>query len=254
MSSFNDKLKTVSILEIFGIMFGLFVLILIFDIDEIWMYALTVIYILFRTRQHFSSMKNDLTHICDNISLKTILLLVITNIIFALGTTYIIDYLLNIYPSLEFLPGNDSVPVGLTLAYLNYIISVVIIAPISEEFIFRGIILNRLNRIFPLIVAIIISSILFGLMHGFSGLIHAFVFGVCMSVVYLKTENIFVSIFIHFLNNFTACLFELIPGIDPFFEETIVIIIIGILAAISTIYIIKFLRDSYLEIKSHAPN
>lgn len=254
MSSFNDKLKTISVLEVFGITFAILISIIITDIDETWMYVLIVAYILFRTRHHFSGLKEDLIHFTDKLPFKTIILLTITNIIFALATNYITDYLLTLYPNLEFLPGNESVPAGLTIAYLMYIFSGAIVAPISEEFIFRGVLLNRLNRLFPMIIAIISSSILFGLMHGFSGLIHAFVFGVCMSVVYLKTQNIFASISIHFLNNFIAVIFELIPGIDHYFENPIVITIIGFLSIISTIYILKFIINSYPEIKLNSAN
>ena len=91
-------------------------------------------------------------------------------------------------------------------------------------------------------------------MHGFSGMMHAFVFGVCMSVVYLKTQNIFASISIHFLNNFIALTVDLIPGIDPYFEEPIVMAIIGFLGIISAIYILKFIITSYPEIKLNSAN
>ena len=249
MSSFNDKLKTISILETFGIALAILILIIITDIDEMWIYVLIVAYILFRTRHQFSGLKNDLTHFNEKIPVKTLILLTITNIIFALAVSYITDYLLTLYPYLEFLPGEELVPAGLTLNYIIYLFHGVIVAPVSEEFIFRGIILNRLNRLFPMIIAIIISSILFGLMHGFSGFIHAFVFGVCMNVVYLKTQNIFVPLSIHFLNNITALALELIPGIDPYFEEPIVICIIIFLGIISTAYILKFIITSYPEIK-----
>lgn len=254
MSSFNDKLKTISVLELFGITFAILVLVIITDIEEMWMYVLIVSYILFRTRHHFNELKDDLIHFNDKIPFKTIILITITNIIFALAINYIADYLLTIYPHLEFLPGDDYVPAGLTLTYIMYLFHGIIVAPISEEFIFRGIILNRLNRLFPMIIAIITSTILFSLMHGFAGMAHAFVFGVCMCVVYLKTQNIFTSISIHFLNNFIASIFELIPGIDSYFEEPIVIAIIGFLGLISLIYILKFIITSYPEIKLNSAN
>ena len=42
---------------------------------------------------------------------------------------------------------------------------------------------------------------LFSLFHGFGRLIPTFLFGLCMCVVYLKTDNITIPIIIHILNN-----------------------------------------------------
>ncbi|MCY6371170.1 CPBP family intramembrane glutamic endopeptidase [Clostridium ganghwense] len=83
-------------------------------------------------------------------------------------------------------------------------IAAVFLAPIVEEFIFRGIILNRLRMTRSTGTAIIISSILFGLMHGELAFLGAFVFGIIMCLVYIKTENLMNTISIHFFNNLIA--------------------------------------------------
>ena len=41
-----------------------------------------------------------------------------------------------------------------------------LLSPLSEEIIFRGILYNRMKRIFPLWVSIFVSSLLFGIFHG----------------------------------------------------------------------------------------
>ena len=62
------------------------------------------------------------------------------------------------------LPGGtswDSSPVALILTF----ISICILTPISEELLFRGYILDALNRLHGKWPAIIISSIIFGMVH-----------------------------------------------------------------------------------------
>lgn len=84
------------------------------------------------------------------------------------------------------------------------------IAPIVEELIFRGIILNRLKIKIGVKKAIIVSSILFGMIHYELGILSAIIFGICMSLIYLKTRNIFVTIAIHIINNFMVSFVQVI--------------------------------------------
>lgn len=94
--------------------------------------------------------------------------------------------------------------------YLQIICNVILIvflAPILEELIFRGVILNRLFKWFNTTISIIISSMLFGISHN--DIIGAFIFGICMCILYLKTKNILVPIYVHFCNNFISELPEI---------------------------------------------
>ena len=76
-----------------------------------------------------------------------------------------------------------------------------ILAPLSEEIVFRGWLLNALNRRMQPWPAIIASSLAFAAIHPPPSLITTFLFGVCAAVVYQKTNNLWVSILIHSLNN-----------------------------------------------------
>lgn len=90
-------------------------------------------------------------------------------------------------------------------------ITICILAPILEEIIFRGIILRGIlqNGNSP-VIAIIISSLLFGIAHlnpwqffgaGFLGAIFGF--------VYYRTKSLWLCIFLHALNNTLAFIFML---------------------------------------------
>lgn len=83
-------------------------------------------------------------------------------------------------------------------------ISLVIIAPILEEFVFRGLLLHRWNKKWGIKYAIILSSLLFGVMHPDP--IGATAFGVAMCILYLRTQSLWVPIICHAINNLVAWL------------------------------------------------
>ncbi|MEE1134867.1 MAG: CPBP family intramembrane glutamic endopeptidase, partial [Methanobrevibacter sp.] len=69
-------------------------------------------------------------------------------------------------------------------------LATIVVSPISEELIFRGVFLNRLKLIVPTTFAVLISSLLFASLHGFGSIFSAFIFAVCVAILYLKTDNI----------------------------------------------------------------
>ena len=83
-------------------------------------------------------------------------------------------------------------------------INVVLLAPIFEELIFRGMILqvlSKYNRIF----AILVTSLLFGLLHlNMTQAVPAFFMSLVLCYMCLKTDSILVTILAHAGNNFLA--------------------------------------------------
>ncbi|WP_238553642.1 CPBP family intramembrane glutamic endopeptidase [Fortiea contorta] len=87
-------------------------------------------------------------------------------------------------------------------------IALVIVAPITEEFLFRGIILQRWASKWGIQSALLVSSLLFGILHtNFVGLT---IFGVVMGVLYIKTRTLIVPIACHAFNNFIAVMIGLL--------------------------------------------
>ena len=89
--------------------------------------------------------------------------------------------------------------------------SVVVVAPITEEFIFRGVLLHRWGTKWGVGAAIFLTSVLFGLLHA--NLIGLFVFGVVMALLYLSTRSLIVPIVAHAINNAIASGFELLTAL-----------------------------------------
>lgn len=91
------------------------------------------------------------------------------------------------------------------------IFETVILAPIFEELVFRGlffkIFFHDLTKKSNVILGVLISSLLFGLMHNpvlNLTVIPYFIAGLLLSLVYLSTQKLQYSIAIHMLNNLIA--------------------------------------------------
>lgn len=81
-------------------------------------------------------------------------------------------------------------------------IAIVIAAPVLEELVFRGIILNGLLRRYSPAKSILISSIQFGIVHlNPWQFISALIIGVFSGWVYYRTGKLTLSILIHMVNN-----------------------------------------------------
>jgi len=84
--------------------------------------------------------------------------------------------------------------------------SIVIVVPIMEELMFRGVILNRLLVNVPKWLAILISSILFGLMHMSDSLrmLSIAISSIWLALLYIRFRNLWLCIIVHMVNNFIA--------------------------------------------------
>ncbi|MBQ7927218.1 MAG: CPBP family intramembrane metalloprotease [Methanobrevibacter sp.] len=188
-------------------------------------------------RDYSGDFENDLFNIFSKVDLKHVLLIVFANIFFSYGMLYVANYFVVSFPSLDFLV-NFTVP-SMSLVSFAPLISTVVISPIAEELIFRGVLLNRLKIYVPTIFAVLISALLFGSLHNFGSITSAVVFAICMAIMYLKTENICVPILAHFLNNFFAEIIRIIDVNELLFTDVSVMLIIGILAIVSAIILLS---------------
>ena len=111
-------------------------------------------------------------------------------------------------------------------------ISVVVLAPIFEELIFRGMILNTLTK-YNKMFAIIVTSLLFGLLHlNITQAIPAFFMSLVLCYMYVQTDSILVTILAHAGNNLLALMSVYS---DNFVLITIVIMVFVIYGLITII-------------------
>lgn len=99
---------------------------------------------------------------------------------------------------------------GMTVNSLQDILAlflcVALVAPVTEEFAFRGVTVAVMRR-WGDWAAVLFSAIIFALAHfSFQALPVVFTGGLVMALLYVWTRNIWINICIHFLNNVIATL------------------------------------------------
>ncbi|WP_407463374.1 CPBP family intramembrane glutamic endopeptidase [Methanobrevibacter sp.] len=197
-------------------------------------------------------LKNNFSKILERDNRREILYIFAVNLIFAFIFVALIsnlDIFMNyVYP--DNVPMPDFVPEVLdTSSLLLEILSSIIIAPVLEELLFRGVLLNRLKIRIGIIPAILVSSGIFALGHEFGGITSAFVFGICMCIIYLKTDNILMSMSIHFLNNLLAVFLET-TGIDQIFLQMPLAPLTLALSTISGLLILLYILENFKSFRA----
>lgn len=108
-----------------------------------------------------------------------------------------------------------------------YILGAVLIGPIVEEVIFRGIMLKGFLLNYSPKVAIFLSAVLFSLVHVQpTQLPGAFILGLFFAWVFYKTENLILVIILHSLANATSFLSNYLPSSPYFILVSILILLV----------------------------
>ena len=82
------------------------------------------------------------------------------------------------------------------------ILTTVVLAPILEEILFRGLILDPVREKSGATRAVLISALLFGIIHIIpQQVVNAFVIGIILGFLYVRTGSLVNVIFIHAVNN-----------------------------------------------------
>jgi len=77
-----------------------------------------------------------------------------------------------------------------------------IVAPLVEEFAFRGIFANQLKKVSSPLKAVLLSALLFGIFHfNINQFLYAFVLGIAMAAVNITSGSVFTSTIIHLVFN-----------------------------------------------------
>ena len=120
---------------------------------------------------------------------------------------------------------------------------IAVIGPITEEILFRGTVLASSSHISPK-VGIVASALLFGLMHGnITQLYNAFLLGILLGYITLKSRSIIPGIIAHVANNTIAVITQFIAdnmsesGASTF--NWIFNIAVGVIGIVAIVFLIK---------------
>lgn len=132
--------------------------------------------------------------------------------------------------SSSIMPSATNIPLLLT-----EFLTTAVLVPVMEEFAFRGVLLSALKRFGPGL-SITVSAYIFALAHlDFSGVVFAFIAGLVFGAIYYYTENLWLSIFIHALNNGLAVLGNSLPDLLQLDEVMMELLLVTIPMAIGLI-------------------
>lgn len=143
-------------------------------------------------------------------------LFVVGVILFVIGMTIVVQYVMSALSVLfpvwlaEFMELADEA--GLTDTSVVMVLYVCIIGPMVEELGFRGICTEYLKRGFGFWPTCIIQAVFFGIMHmNAMQASYAFVIGLGLGYVYMKTGNIIITMILHMCYNSFSTLISYIP-------------------------------------------
>ncbi len=94
-------------------------------------------------------------------------------------------------------------------------ITLVVVAPVAEEILFRGYLYGKLKKHIPIWAAILITSLLFGFIHGAWNLaVDTFALSVMLCLLRESTGSIWSSILLHMMKNGIAFYFLFIVHLN----------------------------------------
>ena len=118
------------------------------------------------------------------------------------GIAWIVVAQIVLEPVMELLPHFDNAGVGRGFWAC---VTAMFFAPVLEELLCRGIVLETLRRRWSNFVAVAVSALFFGIVHvepatALAGVVVGFVFG----MIYLRTQSLFSVMILHSVNNAIA--------------------------------------------------
>lgn len=136
----------------------------------------------------------------------------------------------------KWIESYDEASSGLDTGGALGVLAVVLVAPVVEEFIFRGLIMTRLSRALPGWLSILLSAAIFGICHGHPvWFAYAFLLGVVFGLMDWRAGSIWPSILGHITFNAFGQLITLLPETESGIGEGIVLLVLLIAAIIAPI-------------------
>lgn len=123
-------------------------------------------------------------------------------------------------------------------------ITTIILAPISEECIMRGMIFRNLQKYFSVPAAIVIQAVIFGIFHmnWVQGL-YVLPVGLALGFAAAKSKSVLPCIYMHMLNNFMSVILALLPE----FCQTSLFCIVAVAACFAAVWLMY--RQDYEKLQ-----
>lgn len=259
-------LNTIDSLRIFGtaifaMLIGSLISLIFAQNQDLMFYASTIIGQLFIVTSVYIYCKITKVDFIDQINFtpKPKVKHLLISIVIALATLALMFplqmYFLNFLETLgykgldSYMPATDSF-----ISVVMMLFTIAVLPGICEEILFRGAVLRGLYNTRSTVSAILISALLFTLTHGnFSQMLHPFAMGAVIAYVVIKTNSIWCGIIIHFVNNATVLLLDILtPDIyETVYNYGLIFIAVGAVVLVSMLYLIT--KTSTTQLRKDIP-
>lgn len=177
--------------------------------------------------------------VADKFGWKQVLLVILFFILYSVLTNQLIMWS-GLHLLFPYYSEEVAVSLFNTSILLVVYLAVALLAPISEELIYRGLIYRRLRDYLGEKWAMVMSALIFGLIHGnMVQFVFAFLIGLALAAVYERYKTIWAPIVAHMAVNLFSCILETLQ-INPvpdmggaevliFAGEGILVVILGVL-------------------------
>ena len=123
--------------------------------------------------------------------------IVLWGTIMVLATGIVIEPLLNLFPATYLDQLGNIMSAGGWMMFTS-----IVVAPVMEEILFRGILQDALMRKYGVFIGIVIASAVFGIVHLIpQQVVNAFMIGLVLGYIYYRTGSLWPVILIHCINN-----------------------------------------------------
>ena len=121
--------------------------------------------------------------------------LLLWGVVWMIATEIVIEPLLSLLPEIPDTVGRGFFALAVT----------VVVAPVCEEILCRGIVLESLRAKYGAVWAWVFSSVFFAVIHGHpSSMVNALIIGSILGYICIRSKSIFSSILLHAINNALA--------------------------------------------------
>ena len=183
--------------------------------------------------------KIDTRKFKDNLSVRTIVIIVVVGIASNVGLSFLMGMVQPLFPKLfeQYAKLIELSGVGVNPIS---IFTAIVLAPIGEETLFRGVILTKSRKIMPFLWANIFQSVLFGVVHGniVQG-VYVFIFGLLLGYVQYRYQNIIYPILLHAVFNTCGQTLGYL-----YLDHIAFYIVVGVISLVGLIWGIKQINSS----------
>ncbi len=205
---------------------------LLYTVSVVAVAACGIVFFFWYRKEIQGEVRGSLSNILSTMNIILFIMLGISCQLFLSGMmSYLQHYFIKAFTDysevVENLTGGNEIVVFLLIG---------LVAPITEELIFRGVILHRTNRVITFLGANIMQAILFGIYHwNLVQGIYAVLIGFLLGFIYYKYRSIIAPILLHIIINSSALLVLLLSR----YISILAITLAGGIVMAAAIYLIR---------------